>query len=204
MNIFQILVEKVSATITVILISFGLQTAPQIEPIVVTPVQEVIVATTTPEIVTVVRATSTPVVTKTITPVKVSTTTVTSTPIVQATTTPVVATTTPVVETPVVVPVQTLQTNNQVAPTVAPQVIIQIQQPVTPEAPVASAPIQMETTYKLKNGDTVLQANATEQEVRTFAEGLNSQINWRKQVRVIPMKDLTEALNLNGYTLTEN
>lgn len=208
MNIFQIIISKVSATVTVIMISLGLQIAP-------TPVVEVPVVAP----VTIVTATTTntflPEATKTIDTPKTNTVTVsavvlpqqeeviattTATTTVQDTVQNVVQATT----SPVVVPVVTLPTTNQVAPTVAPQtVIIQIQQPEV--LPVASAPIQMGTLYKLTKGtdEEVILDNVSEGEIRNFAEGLNSQINWRKQVRTISMEKLTDALKANDYNLTE-
>lgn len=201
MNIFQIIISKVSATVTVIMISLGLQIAP-------TPIVEVPVVAP----VTIVTATTTdtflPEVTKTIDTPKTNTVTVSAVVLPQqeeviATTT---ATTTPVVEattSPVVVPVVTLPTTNQVAPTVAPQtVIIQIQQP-EPVA-VASAPIQMGTTYTLNKADVIVLDHVSEAEVRKFAESLNDQINWKKQVRTVAMDKLAQALESNGYTLVEN
>ena len=203
MNIFQIIISKVSATVTVIMISLGLQVAP-------TPIVEVPVVAP----VTIVTATTTdtflPEVTKTIDTPKTNTVTISAVVLPQqeeviATTT---ATTTPVVEattSPVVVPVVTLPvTTNQVAPAVVPQtVIIQIQQPEV--LPVASAPIQMGTLYKLTKGidEEVILDSVSEGEIRNFAEGLNSQINWRKQVRTISMEKLTDALKANDYNLTE-
>ena len=201
MNIFQIIISKVSATVTVIMISLGLQIAP-------TPIVEVPVVAP----VTIVTATTTdtflPETTKTIDTPKTNTVTVSAVVLPQqeeviATTT---ATTTPVVEattSPVVVPVVTLPTTNQVAPTVAPQtVIIQIQQPEV--LPVASAPIQMGKTYTLNKGSVKVLDAVSEAEVRKFAETINDQIAWKKAVRVAELSTLSEALESNGYTLIEN
>ena len=201
MNIFQIIISKVSATVTVIMISLGLQIAP-------TPVVEVPVVAP----VTIVTATTTdtflPEVTKTIDTPKTNTVTVSAVVLPQqeeviATTT---ATTTPVVEattSPVVVPVVTIPTTNQVAPTVAPQtVIIQIQQPEV--LPVASAPTQMGKTYTLNKGSVKVLDAVSEAEVRKFAETINDQIAWKKAVRVAELSTLSEALESNGYTLIEN
>lgn len=190
MNIFNIIIAKVSNTVTVILMALGLQFSPT--PLVESPVADpvtVVVATATstePEGVT-----TTPLMK----PVVVATTTVTST----ATTTPVVQATT----SPVVVPVVTLPTTTyQVAPTQAPQtVIIQIQQP---EAPVASASIPMGKTYTLNKGAVKVLDNVSEAEVRKFAETINDQIAWKKAVRTAELSTLSEALEANGYTLVEN
>ena len=112
--------------------------------------------------------------------------------------------------TAVVVPVVHLPVTNQVAPTVAPPVFIfQIQS--QPEAPVASAPIQMETLYKITKGDVPVLDDANEEAIRVFAEDLNEQINWKKQMRTIklfPVNDednhsVANALSSNGYTLTQ-
>lgn len=196
MNIFNIIIAKVSSTITIVMISLGLWVAPTpvVEVVPVDPVTVVVATATSTE------PEETPISTVFLNPVVVTATVATTTRALTATTTPVVQATT----SPVVVPVITLPTTTyQVAPAVAPQtVIIQIQQ--QPEILVASAPIPMGTTYTLKKGEQDILTSVSEAEIRTFAEGLNSQINWRKQVRVIEMEKLAEALLLNGYTLSED
>ena len=203
MNIFNIIIQKVSATITVILVSFGLA-SPVVSPPAIYPVESVVVATTTVDIpvdVPVVKSSGSVSITAVV-PEQATTTVATTT----ATTTPVVVAT----STPVVVPEVPLPTTNQSAPTVAPPVFIfQIQS--QPEAPVASAPIQMETLYKITKGDVPVLDNANEEAIRVFAEDLNEQINWKKQMRTIklfPVNDednhsVANALSSNGYTLTQ-
>lgn len=194
MNIFHIILSKVSATITVILISFGFA-SPVIDAPAVDPVQ-VVVATATST-----KTEEKPVSSVFLNPVVITATVATTTRTSTATTTVTVEATT----SPVVVPVIPLQTNNQVAPVVFPQtVIIQVQQQ---EVPVASAPISMGQTYKLTTGEgeneKIILDNASELDIRDFATKLNSQINWKKQVRSVEMNELANALKSNGYTLTE-
>lgn len=203
MNIFNIIIQKVSATITVIMLSFGFASPVVSPPVEVAPVESVVVATTTVDIpvATPVEKSSGSVVVTAVVPeatTTVATTTATTTPVVVAT------------STPVVVPVVPLPVTNQVAPTVAPPVFIfQIQS--QPEAPVASAPIQMETLYKITKGDVPVLDDANEEAIRVFAEDLNDQINWKKQMRTIKLFPVNEednhsvanALSSNGYSLTQ-
>lgn len=196
MNILHIIISKVSSTISIVMISLGLWVAPTpvVETFPVDPVT-VFVATATstkPDEKSVSAVFLNPVVVTATVATTTRTSTATTTTIVQATTSPVV------------VPVIPLQTNNQVAPIQAPQVIIQIQQP---EVPVASAPIKMGKTYQVTKGEgdseSIVLDNVTEQEIRNFAEDLNDQINWKKQVRVIEFAKLKEALLSNGYNVIE-
>lgn len=195
MNILNIIISKVSSTISVVMISLGLWVvpAPVVELPVVDPVTVVVATATSTEPDTV------PVSTRFLNPVVVTATVATTTVTSTATTTPVVQATT----SPVVVPVVTLPTTTyQVAPTQAPQtVIIQIQQP---EAPVASASIPMGKTYTLNKGAVKVLDNVSEAEVRKFAETINDQIAWKKAVRTAELSTLSEALEANGYTLVEN
>lgn len=203
MNIFNIIIQKVSATLTVIFISLGFA-SPVVSPPAIVPVESVVVATTTVDIpvdVPVVKASGSVSITAVVSEqatTTVATTTATTTPVVVATSTPVV-----VQEVP-------LPVTNQSAPTVAPPVFIfQIQS--QPEAPVASAPIQMETLYKITKGDVPVLDDVNEEAIRNFAEDLNEQINWKKQMRTIklfPVNDednhsVANALSSNGYTLTQ-
>ena len=195
MNIFQIIISKVSATITVILVSMGVYTSPVlvVRDTVEVPVQ-IVVATTT----SLNAKTSSPVI---FNPTKPAV--VTTTPVVATQTVPTITVVEEEIPT-VIIPVVTLPTTNQVAPTQAPQVIIQIQQV---EVPVASASIKMEKLYKLTKGEgegeSVVLDNITEQEIRNFAEGLNQQINWRKQTQNAQFSLLITALISNGYFVTE-
>lgn len=205
MNIFNIIIQKVSATLTVIMLSLGFASPVVSPPVQVAPVESVVVATTTVDIpvATPVEKSVGLVAVIAVVPEKATTTIATTT---IATTTPVVVAT----STPVVVPEVPLQTTNQSAPTVAPPVFIfQIQS--QPEAPVTSAPIKMETLYKITKGEEITLDDSNEQAIRDFAENLNDQINWKKQMRTIKMLPSGEgdthsvynALLANGYTLTQ-
>lgn len=186
MNIFHIIVSKVSATISVILLSFGLVQPPIVEQVPAEDPVEIVINTSSPS-----------------SPVTIKKTT-RSTPPSPATTAteeaPVVASST--------VQNQSLPTSSvQVPqPTIAPQVIVvQVEQPAqTPVVGSTQTPT-MEKLYQVKKteGDSVVLDSVNEQAVRDFAEGLNQQINWRKQSQTALFPSLITALKANGYDVTE-
>lgn len=75
-----------------------------------------------------------------------------------------------------------------------------------PQEEVATAPTpsqSMEQTYTIKKGDEVIASAQTEDQVRSFASDLNNYINWKKKMQSLPLKDVTKALNANGYDIPE-
>jgi len=75
-----------------------------------------------------------------------------------------------------------------------------------PEQEVATTPTpsqSMEQTYTIKKGNDVIASTQTEDQVRSFASDLNNYINWKKKMQSLPLKDVTKALNANGYDIPE-
>ena len=195
MNLIHIIVSKVSATISVILLSFGLVQPPIVEQIPVEDPVEIVINT---------HSTSSPV---TIKKTQRSTPPLPVTPAKEEA--PVVGSSTVQVTVQATVQDQSLPTSSvQVPqPVITPQVVIvQVEQQATLPTVGSTQTPTMGKLYQITKGEvneTVVLDDATEQAVRDFAEGLNQQINWRKQVRSIDMDALAEALKANGYTLTE-
>lgn len=62
----------------------------------------------------------------------------------------------------------------------------------------------MDKIYTLKKGEQVILSSVSEAEIRKFAETINDQIAWKKAVRTAELSTLQEALEANGYTLSED
>lgn len=114
-------------------------------------------------------------------------------------------------EAPVIVTTPTLQTSNTEvvasAPVYTPPTVQVVQ--VTAYVPVqevATTPVPsqpMEQTYTIKKGEETILTAQTEAQVRSFASDLNTQLNWKKKMQSLTLKEVTKALQSNGYDIPE-
>lgn len=113
-------------------------------------------------------------------------------------------------EVPAVVATSTLQTSNTEvvasAPVYTPPIVQTVQVtayvPVQEVAPTPTTSQPMDT-YTIKKGEETILSSQTEAQVRSFAGDLNAQLNWKKKMQSLPLKDVTKALQANGYDIPE-
>lgn len=190
MNLIHIIVSKVSATISVILLSFGLVQPPIVEHIPAEDPVEIVINTTSTSSPVTIKKTQRSTPPLPVTPAKEEA------PVVGSSTVQATVQDQSLPKSSVQVP----------QPIVTPQVIIvQVEQQAnTPTVGSTQTPT-MEKLYQVKkvSDDSVVLDDVNEQAVRNFAEGLNQQINWRKQAKSALFSALKEALKANGYEVVE-
>lgn len=69
---------------------------------------------------------------------------------------------------------------------------------------MAKKTIKKEKLYIVTKGKYMQLDGATEKEVRDFASRLVDHVNWKKEVQTADFENVIDALETNGYTVTES